>query len=195
MRKFLALVFFLMPVTLYATDGKTLYNEHCRACHGEAGISKIKSLPSIKDTNMSATQIKAIIRNGLRTGSTTEMPANRTLSQKETNAIIEHVEKLRAVNFNNDVYPIFKQYCLSCHSTKGSGYKASGFSVENYEGILNGTKYGPVVIPGSSIESTLLMLVEHRVDPSIHMPFKGKKLPYKKIDILRKWIDQGAKNN
>lgn len=195
MKSFITLALLLLPATLLANDGETLYNEHCRGCHGEQGISKFRSFPNIKDTNKSALQIKAIIRNGLSTGKATAMPAIRDLSDHEIDAIIKHIDKLRAVSFKNDVYPIFKQYCLSCHQDNARGYIASGFSVENYDSILKGTKYGPVLVSGSSIESTIMMLVEHKVDPSIHMPYGQKKMPYDKIDILRKWIDQGAKND
>lgn len=195
MRSFIALVIFLMPVTLLADRGEALYSEHCQACHGERGISKFTSFPSIKNTNMSASQIKAIIRSGRSTSDKTAMPPIRGLDDHEIDAIIGHIDKLRAVSFKNDVYPVFKQYCLSCHRGDGEGYKASGFSVETYDSILKGTKYGVVLVPGSSIESTIMMLVEHKVDPSIHMPFKQKKIPAGKIDLLRKWIDQGAKDN
>jgi hypothetical protein len=39
------------------------------------------------------------------------------------------------------------------------------------------------------------MLVEGRADPSIRMPHGGDKLNDREIEILRVWVQEGAKNN
>jgi len=107
----------------------------------------------------------------------------------------------RQVSFKSDVDPILKARCLSCHSSGGEGYAASGFSVESYQSVMKGTRYGPVIEPGSSIGSTLTRLIEHQADPSIAMPksshpgMSSEYLSQKQIDAIKKWIDQGAKDN
>jgi len=107
----------------------------------------------------------------------------------------------RQVSFKSDVDPILKARCLSCHSAGGEGYKASGFSVESYQSLMKGTRYGPVILPGSSIGSTLSILIEHKADPTIAMPksphpgMPSEYLTQKDIDTINKWIDQGAKDN
>ena len=117
----------------------------------------------------------------------------------------------KAVSFKQDVHPILQKKCLSCHAPGGEGYAASGFSVETYESVTKGTKLGPVIVPGSSISSTLVILIEHKADPSINMPrarmqplFEHEKylkdwkvpiLPVEEIKQIRAWVDQGAKNN
>jgi hypothetical protein len=66
---------------------------------------------------------------------------------------------------------------------------------------MKGTKYGPVVVAGSSIGSTLAILIEHKADRSIAMPksthpdMPSDYLPQTQIDLIKKWIDQGAKDN
>ena len=101
----------------------------------------------------------------------------------------------RDVSFKQDVLPILTENCLSCHKPGGEGYTASGFSVETYDAVMEGTKLGPVVSAGSHVGSTLVLLVERQAHPSINMP-KGKPpLPERQIDTIRKWIDQGARNN
>ena len=68
--------------------------------------------------------------------------------------------------------------------------------METYEDFMRGTKYGPMVIPGDSAGSNLLVLMEGRADPSIKMPHGGlESVPQADIDTIRRWIDQGAKNN
>lgn len=100
------------------------------------------------------------------------------------------------VSFSQDVKPIIDQNCISCHLEGGEGYEASGFSMENYEDLMKGTNFGPMIIRGDSAGSNMLVLMEGRADPSISMPHGAMK-PVAKADIetIRVWIDQGAKNN
>lgn len=101
----------------------------------------------------------------------------------------------RGVSFGADVQPILKQYCLDCHVPDGSGYAASGFDMSSYETVMKGGKFGAFVIPGDPFTSTLNMLVEGRAHPSIHMPHGREKLSDREIEILRVWVQEGAKNN
>jgi len=94
------------------------------------------------------------------------------------------------------VLPIFQDYCLGCHVPGGKGYEKSGLDLRTYKGLMKGTKFGPVVKPGSSLSSTLNVLVSGHADPSITMPLGVKGgLPKDKTDLLNRWVDQGAKDN
>ena len=108
------------------------------------------------------------------------------------------------VSFNDDVKPILTASCLQCHNGKGEGSKKSGFNVQDYNSIMKGTKFGPVVVAGESASSTLYRLIDHKADPKIQMPphhdvtfAEGKTAPLEKeqIETIKKWIDQGAENN
>ncbi len=102
----------------------------------------------------------------------------------------------KVVSFGTDIRPILNDYCLSCHQPGGKGYEKSGLDMRTYDSLIKGTRYGSVIKPGDSFASTLIMLVEGRADPSIKMPFGiNGNLSRDKIDLLKKWIDQGAKNN
>lgn len=96
------------------------------------------------------------------------------------------------VSFSTDVQPILAQHCLDCHRPGGDGYDKSGFGVESYVALMKGTKFGPVVLPGNSFNSNLIVLVEGRADPSITMPHEGPRLSEDNIETLKAWIDQGA---
>lgn len=100
----------------------------------------------------------------------------------------------REISFKEDVKPILGA-CRSCHIPGGEGYKASGFSVETYESVMKGTKFGALIEPGSSISSSLMILLEGKADPSINMPHDKRALPEKEIKTIKAWIDQGAPNN
>ena len=100
------------------------------------------------------------------------------------------------VSFAADVEPILRKYCVDCHAEGKSGYEATGLSMESYEAVMKGTRYGPVVIPGDSFSSVLTMLIEGRADPSIKMPHGDRRGPSAaEIKTLSSWVDNGAKNN
>lgn len=101
-----------------------------------------------------------------------------------------------SVSFSREVRPILQANCLACHQEGGSGFETSGFSMATYGDLMKGTKYGPMVVPGDSIGSNLIVLMEGRADPSISMPH-GSSEPVSKADIdtIRRWIDQGAADN
>ncbi len=108
------------------------------------------------------------------------------------------------ISFSSDVQPILEKYCIECHDSSGEGVTASGFSVRDYDSVMKGTKLGEVVMPGSSISSTLYLVVAQKTAPEIHMPphhrqawaeGRGSPLTDDEIGIIRAWIDQGAQDN
>jgi Planctomycete cytochrome C len=119
------------------------------------------------------------------TGVTALMPVRQACAQQQH----EHM------SFQEDIVPILKGWCVSCHMPGGEGFKASGVDLTSYEGLMKGTKFGPVVIPKDPDGSTLIALIYGRASPQIRMPYGHKPLP----DCLRTnfwgWIFDGAKNN
>ena len=100
------------------------------------------------------------------------------------------------VSYKKDIRPIIYDYCLSCHKPGGKGYKKSGLDLRTYKSMMKGTKYGAVIKPGDSYTSILIQSVEGRVHPSIRMPYgMDGSLAKDKIELLRKWVQQGAKDN
>jgi mono/diheme cytochrome c family protein len=100
------------------------------------------------------------------------------------------------VSYASDILPILQQNCFECHQTGGKGEKASSLNMETYEGLLKGTKYGPVINPGDSLSSTIVLLVEGRANSVIKMPHDGRpSLSDQQVHAIKTWIDQGAQNN
>lgn len=97
------------------------------------------------------------------------------------------------MSFAEDVVPIFKGYCVSCHQPGGQGYSASGLDLTSYDGLMKGTKFGPMVIPGQPDNSNIIVLIDGRA--KIRMPYGHKALPSCLRDVVYSWIFQGAKNN
>jgi mono/diheme cytochrome c family protein len=99
------------------------------------------------------------------------------------------------VSFKEDVLPIFQVHCAACHTPGGEGTKASGLDLTSYQGVMKGTKYGPMVVAGDPENSNLMWLLDWRASPQLRMPHGKQQLPVGERDTIRTWIRQGAKDN
>lgn len=105
-------------------------------------------------------------------------------------------ERKVEVSYQKDVVPILDKHCKYCHTPGQAGYVVSGFELGSYDTLMKGTQFGPVVLPGDPLTSVLVMLIEGRVDPSLRMPHGDATTPTKEeILTIRRWVEQGAKNN
>ena len=91
------------------------------------------------------------------------------------------------ISYSRQVAPIFQTKCLACHSESS---KMGGLVLADYESLMKGGSKGKAVKAGDSKESRLLQMLEGTVQPRMPM---GGELEKKEIDIIRYWIDQGAK--
>jgi len=99
-------------------------------------------------------------------------------------------------SFQEDVLPIFVGRCVACHTApNGEGYQASGLDLTSYQGVMAGTKFGPMVIAGDPQNSNLMRLLDWRVAPQVRMPHNKKQLSSCDRSAIREWIREGAKNN
>jgi mono/diheme cytochrome c family protein len=96
-------------------------------------------------------------------------------------------------SYSEDIAPIFRGWCVSCHQQGGQGFNASGLDLTSYEGLMKGTKYGPMVLAGKPDESNLIRLING--EAKIQMPFKHKPLPACVRQNIWSWIFEGAKND
>jgi hypothetical protein len=99
------------------------------------------------------------------------------------------------VSFSEDILPLLKWRCASCHQPSGEGYEKSGLDLTSYQGVMKGTKFGPMIVPGDPEISNLMRLLDWRVAPEIRMPHGKKQLSICDRNSIRAWIKQGAKDN
>jgi len=99
------------------------------------------------------------------------------------------------ITFAKDIQPIFQQSCLRCH---GAEKQKGGLRFDTLEAALKGGEDGPVIVPGKSADSQLVIAVA-RIDNDSAMPPsrdgsvpKGALTP-DQVSLIRGWIDQGAK--
>ncbi len=99
------------------------------------------------------------------------------------------------LSFAGDVLPILHEHCVICHQPGGEGYIKSGLNLTSYEGLMKGTKHGPMVVPGDPETSDIMWLLDWRADASLRMPHNQKQLSTCDRNTIRNWIREGAKNN
>lgn len=88
--------------------------------------------------------------------------------------------------FEPDVLPILTTYCFTCH---GQSSPKLGLDLRTAASTLKGSHNGPVIVKGSPGESLLWQKVSSRaMPPAIY----GQKVPEADMEVIRKWIAQGA---
>jgi hypothetical protein len=93
------------------------------------------------------------------------------------------------INFEDEVLPILEDYCIDCH---GPDKQKSGFRVDRRANLLKGGDTGmAAILPGKPEKSYMIEVLKSN-DPEISMPPKGGPLFEDEIEILEKWISEGA---
>lgn len=88
--------------------------------------------------------------------------------------------------FDKDVRPLLKAKCWRCH---GEEVRKGELALHTPAGIRKGSESGPIVVPGQSAKSRLYELVNNGEMP----PDKKNPLTKPEVEIIRRWIDGGAR--
>ncbi len=98
-----------------------------------------------------------------------------------------------AVDFSRDVRPILSDNCYACHGPDENKLKAGLRLDLREQAVAELSSGGHAIVPGRSAESLLIERVATEDEIDRMPPARtGKKLTDAQIDLLRKWIDQGA---
>jgi hypothetical protein len=97
------------------------------------------------------------------------------------------------VDFHRDIRPILSETCFQCHGPDEKQRKAH-LRLDTKEGAFAELDGHFAIVAGKPQESTLLQRITAK-DPKERMPppKTGKKLLPEQIDLVRRWIEQGAK--
>lgn len=96
----------------------------------------------------------------------------------------------KEVDFSTQVKPILNKRCIACHG----GVKKQGGLSFLFEGEAKSkAKSGKyAIVEGNAHASEMIRRLTLN-DPEERMPFEADPLPKEEIDILTRWINQGAK--
>ncbi len=104
----------------------------------------------------------------------------------------EAAEASQDVSYYRDVLPILQTHCTGCHQPA----KASGdYAMTSFERLLSGGESGsPAIVPGDPDGSYLVDLITP-TDGQADMPSGKPPLEATSIELIRRWIEQGAKDD
>jgi hypothetical protein len=94
------------------------------------------------------------------------------------------------IDFDRQIRPILSDNCFACHGPDKARRKA-GLRLDIREGAL---KSGTAIVPGKAADSELIDRVSS-TDADFRMPppRTGKRLTPQQVELLRRWINEGAK--
>jgi hypothetical protein len=97
--------------------------------------------------------------------------------------------QVKKVDFNRDIRPILSDNCFACHGPDDK-QRMANLRLDTKEGVFG--KPG-VIVPSDSARSKLIARVTSK-DPNVVMPppDSGHKLTANQIELLKRWIDEGA---
>ena len=87
-----------------------------------------------------------------------------------------------------EVRTLLENHCIQCH---GPSQQLNGLRLDSREGALAGGYSGPSLVLGDGGGSTLIQRLTSE-DPSTRMPLAAPPLRPDQIEVLTRWIDQGA---
>ncbi len=88
------------------------------------------------------------------------------------------------VSYTRDIQPLLTANCVRCHGG------IAGLWLSDYEHIMLGSINGPVVVPGDPDASPLYTYVDMGL-----MPPDAPPLSQDDIELIRRWIEEGAPKN
>lgn len=88
------------------------------------------------------------------------------------------------VDFAHEVLPLLAKHCAKCHT---AGRYEGDLSMDTRETLLD----AGVVAPGAGADSELIARIVSDED-DYRMPSEGDALTAAEVDVLRRWIDEGA---
>jgi hypothetical protein len=102
------------------------------------------------------------------------------------------VKPAKEISYSKEVAPILEKFCATCHNEDDE--HPSQLYMDSYDQLMKG---GKAVLPGNGKESMLVqkMASEPPFGKVMPPPDKTRRPTAEQIELIRLWIDQGAKKN
>src|SRR5208283_3295644 len=93
------------------------------------------------------------------------------------------------VSYVRQIRPILQSKCQGCHQPASAGGK---LMLSSYADLMKGGEHGATAVAGKPDAGTLLGYLSGK--PEL-MPQGGPALPAAQVDLFRRWIAQGARDD
>jgi formylglycine-generating enzyme required for sulfatase activity len=101
-----------------------------------------------------------------------------------------HPPTRAAVDFDKQIKPVIESACLHCHNEA----KAEGnLRLDSLAGATSSDKHKPAIVPGNAAQSPFFTLTRLKAGEEHVMPSDGPPLDPSQTQLLKQWIDEGAK--
>ena len=99
----------------------------------------------------------------------------------------------KPVDFNRDIRPILSDTCFTCHGPDEK-QRMANMRLDETAGLFADRGGYRIIVPGDSAHSKIYQKISSK-DESFRMPpvYSGRTLTPKQIELIKEWIDQGAK--
>jgi hypothetical protein len=99
----------------------------------------------------------------------------------------------KPVDFNREIRPILSDNCFKCHGPDEK-MRMAKMRLDETEGLFVDRGGYKIIVPGNSAQSKIYQKISSK-DVAFRMPpaYSGKTLTEKQIQVIKQWIDQGAK--
>jgi mono/diheme cytochrome c family protein len=202
--------------------GSQLYSEYCAECHGPEGEGgEISNQPGeftnpLNDADFLATHNAEAIFSvidygwqslgmppfGLRYGGALTDPEIRSIvefvrswaepvGEGDESVDAQALAAIESPSFSQHVKPILDKRCASCHSKRKKG----NYSVVDHESVMNTGDHAPVIIAGDAGGSILAQMLRGFETPAGGQMPPSRPLKPEQIELIERWINQGAQNN
>ncbi len=99
----------------------------------------------------------------------------------------------KPVDFNREIRPILSDTCFTCHGPDEK-HRMANMRLDETAGLFVDRGGYKIITPGSAAQSKLYQKISS-TNPAVRMPpvYSGRTLTPKQIEVIKQWIDQGAK--
>ena len=106
-------------------------------------------------------------------------------------SVFARLSSAAPVSFEGEVMPLLEKRCNKCHYPEE---QRGGLDLTRIVTMLRGgDDLGPAIVPSKPDDSPIIQVLTGAKKPE--MPKKGEKLPAAEIDLLRRWIAEGARDD
>ena len=102
-----------------------------------------------------------------------------------------------ALDYEDDIMPIFVEKCAECHSAKEGNKVKGGLRLDDPQHFHARFRKNSVVVPGDWDASYLFITLYRPADHDDAMPplGKGERLTEEEVTLVQQWITEGAPIN
>ncbi|WP_421865611.1 c-type cytochrome domain-containing protein [Motiliproteus sp.] len=96
----------------------------------------------------------------------------------------------KPVTYQDQIKPIFDQHCVECHE---GWFPKGGLRMDSLENLREGGKNGPSYFAGKPDKGRLINMIKQVPGRFSQMPPGEKALSEEQFQLIRRWIEQGAR--